>query len=266
MWVGGPFGWVASIMSIITFLFPIMPFVNVVKGKLDFENTPSLLVFTGYCNCVAWYFYGYFYENLTIKFCNIVGLIIYLLLIIIYLAYETKKYLLDSILNALIVFNGTWAAHRALSGALTELNILENICFITTCACCIYPLFLIYKVIRVKNYNVIPEITVIGSIISEICWVVSGLINDNHFFVKCHIVRIFVSIAEISISVIYKKQFPTPGQIHDSGTLDIEVAGTDDASNKNLDTVVVRMDADAEEIEKIKEKPAIALSKSGGKK
>ena len=251
----------ALVITIATFLYPIMPFIKVIKGKLNYENTPTLLITTGYCYCLAWYFYGLFYESNRIEYCYIVGIIIYLLLIIIYLAYETKKYLLDAILNGLIIFNGTWAAYRSLAGVLTDLPLLKKVCIGTTCGYCIYPLFSIYKVIREKNYNHIPIITAIGTILSGICWIIYGLMNDYTFFSKCQILGICVSILEIAVSIIYKKMYPIIGQVHDVSTIEIDVADNEETSNKNKDITAVKIDYDAEETEKIKEKPVVVVSK-----
>ena len=256
------FGWVSSIITMTTFISPIIPFINVFKGKLKYENTPTLLIGTGYCYCVAWYCYGLYYENSQLKFCNMVGIIIYLFLIIIYLAYETKKYLFDAILNALILFNGTWAAYKAIGGFMTDLELLENICIGATCAFNICPLILIYKVIKEKNYKVIPEFTAIVTISGGICWIIYGIMKANNFFANCQILGIILSVAQIIISKIYKKKYPIVEQIHENPTIDFEIARTDDVSNKNENSSDDKTDEDDEETVKIKRKPAVIASKN----
>ena len=258
------FGWLSAILTMTTFVSPIAPFIKVVKGKLEYENTPTFLIGTGYCNCFAWYCYGIYYENPQLKFCSIIGVIVYLIFIIIYLAYETKKYLFDAILNALILLNGTWAAYRTLAGLLTELELLEKVCIGTTCAFNIYPLYLIYKVVREKNHKLISDFTAIGTIASGFFWIVYGLRKANYFFVKWQILGIVVSIAEISVYYIYKNKFPVSDQINEIPTVDIEITGNEEANNKNADTVDIiadKIDDDADETDKIKEKPVEISSK-----
>ena len=50
-----------------------------------------------------------------LKYTYIIGSGINLVLMIIYLAYEVKKYLVDSILNTLILITDTLALYRALT-------------------------------------------------------------------------------------------------------------------------------------------------------
>ena len=262
-------GTIATIINIITFLFSIIPFFNAFKGKLDYEKTQTLIISTGYCNCVAWYFYSLFYVNFPLKFCNLAGIIIYLSLIIIYLAYETKKYILHAFLNAFILFSGTWIVYRELTAFLTEVELLENICFGTTCGCCFCSLFFIYKVIKEKNYRVISEINIIGTILSGIIWVIYGIMDEKQFFLKCQILRTMVSIAEIVVIKIYKKRYRTIEYIHEIPTVDIEINRNVVKSNKNAnsaDIVSYKIDEDAEETDRIKEKPVVIIYKSGENK
>ena len=262
-------GTIATIVNIVTFLFSIIPFINVFKGKLDYEETPTLIISTGYCNCVAWYFYSLFCVSFPLKFCNMAGIIIYLSLIIIYLAYETKKYILHAFLNAIILFNGTWVIYRELTAFLTEVELLENICMGTTFGCCFCSLFLIYKVIKEKNYRVISEITTIGTILSGIIWVVYGIMDNEKFFLKCQILRIMISIAEIVVIKIYKKKYPIVEYIHVTPTIDIEINRNSKIINKNVknaDVVSDKIDEDAEETDKIKKKPVVIIYKSGENK
>ena len=49
------FGWLGACMNITFYLSPIMPFINVLKGKISFEDTPGIYVTTCYVNCFIWY-------------------------------------------------------------------------------------------------------------------------------------------------------------------------------------------------------------------
>ena len=250
-------GWIGAIINVSIFLFPAIPFINVFKGKLNYENTPMMQIFTGYCNCFAWYYFAYFYHYDQIKICNIIGLISYLLLITTYLAYETKKYLVDAILNALLIFNGTWAAYKALNDVLTTWETIENVCFGTTCVYNIYHLHLIYRVIKEKNYKIIPVKTAIASILSGICWIIFGISYLNYIISKCHAIGILVSVAEIVVCHIYKKKYQSIEQISEIDTIGIENYGSDEGGNKIMKTVPVKLDDD--EDDKIKQKPVVIL-------
>ena len=46
------FGWLATGLSICGFISPIFPYLNVLRGRLSFEETPAVLVTTSYVNCL----------------------------------------------------------------------------------------------------------------------------------------------------------------------------------------------------------------------
>ena len=49
------FGWAGAVLSILSFISPIFPYLNVLRGKLNFEDTPAVLVTTCYVNYCCWY-------------------------------------------------------------------------------------------------------------------------------------------------------------------------------------------------------------------
>ena len=243
------FGWTGAVINIIVYLFSITPFIKVFQKKLEYENTPMVHVFAGYCNCFAWYYFSYFYHYDQLKFCNAVGFCIYLLLITIYLGYEIRKYLIDAILNGLLVYNGTWAAYKALNDVLTSWETIENVCLGTSLVYYIYHLHLIYRVYKEKNYRNVDEYSAIATILSSICWAVFGTSYLNYIIPKCHAIGIAVSIGEIVISRLYKKKYQTIDQANEADTIVIE--SNDEGSNKN-----------DEETIKIKQKSDIIEAKS----
>ena len=127
-------GWIGCGITVLSFIFPIFPYLNVLRGKISFEDTPAVFVTISYINYTfssyayyfditggkdvnyfCWYVYGDMIFSDQLKYAYIIGSGINLILMIIYLAYEVKKYLVDSILNTLILITGTWALYRALT-------------------------------------------------------------------------------------------------------------------------------------------------------
>ena len=107
-------GWTAAFLTALYFSAPVATFLNVIRGKILFEDSPGIFVTTCYVNCFSWYIYGDLIFSEQIKYSYLVGACISLLLIIIYLIYEFKKYFIDTILNILILITGTWAEYRGL--------------------------------------------------------------------------------------------------------------------------------------------------------
>ena len=146
------FGWVATCLTMCFFISPIIPFINVLKGKLRYEDTPIVVISASYVNCFCWYIYGDMIFSDQIKICNMIGAISSLLLICVYLIYEIKAYTIDAILNALIVISGSFTLYRAISIMIDSSNVLGKICIGASCVVFLSPIHLIIRVIKKKNY------------------------------------------------------------------------------------------------------------------
>ena len=172
-------GWIATALSLIVFIAPSAQFLNVIKGRLDYEDSPTVLIGTIYCNCLAWYSYGDIIFSNQMKTCNFIGFLISSLFIIIYLFYEVKKFLTDAILNALIILSGSWAFYRALIYILAEPSTVGIVCTLTYLLALLYPLYLIYRVVKEKNYRLISYVVSGSSISSAVFWAIYGIMERD---------------------------------------------------------------------------------------
>ena len=89
------FGWAATCLTAGFYVSLITPFFKIFKGKLSYEDAPIVVITVSYINCFSWCVYGNMISSNQIKICNLVGVISTLILIIIYLIYEIKKYCLN---------------------------------------------------------------------------------------------------------------------------------------------------------------------------
>ena len=85
------FGWVALALTMFIYISPTIPFFNVLRGLISYEETPGILVSATYVNCFCWYIYGDMIFSDQVKICNCIGAICSLCFITIYLVYEIKK-------------------------------------------------------------------------------------------------------------------------------------------------------------------------------
>ena len=222
------FGWAATAITVLSFLSPVFPYINVLKGKLNFEDTPAVLVTTCYVNYFCWYIYGDMIFSDQIKYCYMIGGIVNLVLMIIYLAYEVKKYLVDSILNTLILITGTWALYRALTIIIDDDRIVGKICIGTSCIVFLSPIQIIYKVIKEKNYILIPIYNCYMIFLYAICWVVYGIFITDFYVVFPNALNIVLSLVQIIMYVHYSRKFPAIGQREFSSTIGIETTSNDE--------------------------------------
>ena len=252
------FGWAGTGITVLSFLFPVFPYINVLKGKLDFESTPAVLVTTCYVNYFCWYIYGDMIFSDQIKYCYMIGGIVNLVLMIIYLAYEVKKFLVDSILNTLILITGTWAVYRALTIIIDDDRIIGKICIGTTLVVYLSPMQVLYKVIKEKNYMFIPIRSAWVYLLACIGWIAYGIFITDFYLICPHVAGVILSLIQIVIFYNYKRKFPAIGEKDFSSTIGIEKTGNEDTKNEETS---IKIDEE-ESQSKAKEKPVKIVSKN----
>ena len=250
-------GWIGCGITVLSFIFPIFPYLNVLRGKISFEDTPAVYVTTCYVNYFCWYVYGDMIFSDQLKYAYIIGSGINLILMIIYLAYEVKKYLVDSILNTLILITGTWALYRALTIIIDDDRIVGKICIGTSCIVFLSPIQVIYKVIKEKNYNLIPIRPGCVYLCACILWIVYGVLIEDFYLVCPHVIGVILCLVEIVVYLNFKKKYPAIGDKDFTSTIGIETSGMED-SKKEETPIKIDDDNQAD----TKEKPVKIVAKS----
>lgn len=222
------FGWIAACLNICFYLTPIIPFINVLKGKLNFEDAPGVYVTCCYVNCFIWYIYGDMIFSDQVKISNCISAGICLMLMLIYLGYELKKYLIDSILNTLILVTGSWAVYRALTIVIDDDRVVGDICIGTTLIIFIFPLQIMYKVFKEKNYNLIPVLSSIIYLFSSLFWFLYAIFIKDFYLAFPNILGVILSSSEIALYLNCKKKYPGIGERDTIGTIDIVTGANDD--------------------------------------
>ena len=199
------FGWIATCLTMCFYISPVIPFINVFRKKISYEDTPAIIVTTSYVNCLCWYIYGDMIYSNQIKYCNLIGAVSSLILVCIYLLFELKKYTLDAILNSLIIITGTYSIYRGFTLIIDDDDIIGKICIATSCIVFLSPIQLIYRVIKEKNYNLIPIYTAYVSLASTSCWVAYGIFITDINVIFPNIIGLILAIIQIIIFQNYKK-------------------------------------------------------------
>ena len=248
-------GWAAAAVTVVYYLAPIEPFIRVIRGKLSFEDTPGVFVTTCYVNCFVWYIYGDMIFSDQIKYSNFIAACVSLLLMVIYLIFELRKYLVDSILNALIIITGTWAVYRALTIIIDDDRIVGKICVGTSIVVYLTPIQILYRVIKEKNYILIPFYSSIIYLFAAIGWVVYGVFITEFYIVCPHVAGIIVSLVQIAVYLNFKRKYPVIGDRDFSSTIGIETSGAEETKKEEPS---VKVDEDKQP--KTKEKPVKIVS------
>ena len=201
------FGWSATCLTAGFYISLITPFFNVFKGNLSYENTPIVVIIISYINCITWVVYGTMISSNQIKVCNMLGGIATLILIFIYLGYHIRKKLLDSILYICILFIGTYIFYLILTKIINNAKIIGKMCIIAKFFVFISPVQLIYRVIKEKNYILIPIFASFVSFLSCICWILYGFFRDDFNVVIPNSTGLILALVQFYVYSFYKKKY-----------------------------------------------------------
>ena len=197
------FGWAASGLTIILNILPIVSFINFHLKKTSFEKIPSTRIFTNYATCFCWFFYGSMLFNNLIRFTYMIGMVISLLFIVLYISIEFTKYLLDSILNSIIVILGSISFNDYFGHIILDDKIVGRICLFVSVASSLSKVPNIYSGFVQKNHLLIPVNYSVISFPAYFCWIIYGLIIDNIYILISNIIGITISIIQIFVVEIF---------------------------------------------------------------
>ena len=177
---------------------------------------------------------------------------------LIYLAYEIRKYTIDAILNILIIFTGSYAVYKGFTIMIDDDSIIGKICFGTSCLIFFTPIQFIYRVTKEKNYNLIPIYLVCASLLSSFFWIIYGIFIKDLYIVFPNAIGIILAKIQILVFLKYKRKYPGIGERESSSTIGIET-NENEKEKKEEDSNMDDEDAPASETEK--EKPVKIVSK-----
>ena len=249
-------GWLAMAVTTCSFLFPVFPYLNVLRGRMNYEDTPSFFVISSYINYFCMYVYGDLVFSDQVKYCYLVGSIINCVLMVIYLVYEIRRYLVDTILNALILITGTWALYRCLTIIIDDDRIVGKICILTFCVVFITPVQILYRVLKERNYNLIPIYNCWLSLCFSSLWIVYAIFISDFYILFPNIINIILSLAQIAVYINLSRKYPAIGQREFSSTIGIETT-----TNEEIKNVEGQIKID-EDMDDKKEKPVKIINKN----
>lgn len=247
-------GYAAIGLSSFFYLCLSIPFIHVLRCKQNFEFTPIGLINTVYVDCVAWYIYGQKLSCDEIMLGHKIGACCSLLLIIIYLAFEIRKYLIDTILNALILILGTLVLHKGLTMVIEDSNIVGKICIGTKLITFCIPLLEMSRVFKDKNYKHISLNNTLSCCAACLAWAIFGKCANDINAMCANCLAIVLCLVQLCVRFNYKRRYANPGEIT---TIGIESTGADETKKEEK----MDINIDEESQEKAKEKPVRIVTK-----
>jgi solute carrier family 50 protein (sugar transporter) len=199
--VGKIFGWVGTIIATYFYLAPAVPFMQVLTGKLNYKDSPGVLLIMSFMNCILWADYGLVKNDFMVYFANGIGGTITLVWITIYLIFLGKKSiylalgyncgLIAGIVLIMIVF------------FILDYNITGYIAMIFNVLMYAAPGEKIYRVITTQDYKLIPIFSTIGGLACSLCWLMYGIYQNDWKLYVPNALGLLFAVLQVTVYLIY---------------------------------------------------------------
>ena len=189
--------WVAAGLTMAFYLPKIAPFINVLQGLKDFEDTPKFYIIIAYVNALFWFLYGDLLYSDQMRLCYMVSCILCLISMGIYLIFEIKKNIIDMILNLIILVSVSWGIYCYFTINFDDDKFLGKICIISSIAFYLIPLYEIFKVIKDKNTKIIHIYNITIYFFGSLCWFIYGIIDKDYFIAFPFCLGTIISLIQI---------------------------------------------------------------------
>ena len=199
--------WVAAGLTMAFYLPKIAPFINVLQGLKNYEDTPCYYILIIYLNALFWFLYGDLLFSDQMRISYMVVCIICLISLGIYLIFEIKKDFVDMILNVIIIVSVSWGIYCYFTIDFDDDKLLGKICIISSIIFYFFPMYTIFRVIREKNAKLIHIYNVSIYFFSVMCWFIYGIIDKDYFIAFPYFLGGIIALVQIILYNIYKRKY-----------------------------------------------------------
>ena len=200
--IGDIFGWVGTAISTYFYLAPAVPFFQVLNGKLEYKDSPGVLLICSFMNCVLWADYGLLNNTFLVYFANGIGGTITLVWITIFLIFLGKKNIgiaLALNLALIIIVVGI----MLLFYFIIDVKITGYVAMVFNVLMYAAPGEKIVKVIKTQNYKLIPIFSTVGGLACSLCWLIFGIYQGDLNLIIPNGLGLFFAILQVIVFLIY---------------------------------------------------------------
>ena len=199
--------WVAACLTMIFYFPKIAPFINVLQGIKNFEDTPKVYTVIIYLNSLFWFLYGNLLFSDQMKFSYMISCILCLISMGIYLIFEIKKDFIDMILNLMILVSVSWGIYCYFTIDFDNDRLLGKICILSSLIFYCFPIYTIIKVINEKNAKLIHINNITIYFLSVLCWFVYGIIDKDYYIAFPYFIGGLIALTQIILYNIYSRKY-----------------------------------------------------------
>ena len=264
--VGDIFGWAGTVISFVFFVTPIVPFIDLIKGKITYKETPGALLICSFMNCILWAVYGVKLERAQVYTANGLGMLITIVWIFIYLVYFSQKNVFKSIgfitLSIIIIAGIGSLFYFVVDPESDKADITGYTAMVFNVLMYAAPGEKIYTVIKTGNYKLLPIFSSVGGFSCSACWLMYGVYqNDINIIIPNGLGLLFAVLQLIVYFVVKHKQGTMAeseikeklkgdendnAQIKPDSVIETENAGAKPDEGKENENVEVKEDAEKE--------------------
>ena len=167
--------WTATLLGFGLKLSPIVMFYKIAVGKESIEIVPEMLII---CNLLCpelWFSYWNKQDQMAPWVSSLSSLILGYIFSIIYLFYFSEKKIFKFLLYILLETCFVFGLYYFLSYIVEDLSIIGSVASVVNIITYISPGQKIIRVIKEKNYKLIPIVTTILGCITSSCWLYFGI-------------------------------------------------------------------------------------------
>ena len=180
-------------------LTPIIPFINIIKGKEDVRTFPESLIFINiFCPhlwCTYWIRQSVFIPFFSAIFGLVLGLVFATIYLYFYLGKNTLKWVLSQIAQYAIFAS----FHHALLYIVPKYEYIGFTAMVSGIITSMTPAQNVVKVFRKGDYKLIPIWTCIFGGLCAGCWLVFGIILKDVYNIIPNALSLLIQICNVSI-------------------------------------------------------------------
>ena len=201
--VGDIFGWVGTGISTFFYIAPVVPFLKLIKGEINYKESPGILLICSFMNCILWGDYGLLIDRFIIYFANGVGGVITLIWIVIFIIhFVEKKFAMALLYNIILITAITGLA--LLFFFIVPYEVTGKIAMVFNVLMYASPGEKMITVFKTGNYKLIPIWSTLGGTACSGCWMIYGIYSNDWNQIIPNGLGVFFSIIQIIVFIIYK--------------------------------------------------------------
>lgn len=200
-------GWVASCISIVIYFQKLSPFIMVLKGNLNYEESPAFYILMCHINCLIWIMYGDQVFSQSLKVFGIVSCGICVACLSIYTLLEVKQYILSSVLNIILFYMASSTFYNYLSYTIDDEDVIGKIAIGSSLSIYVFNLNSLYNVISQKNLIFLRVNDALQFLAASIFWTIYGIILKDIYIKTCFILGGVIAFLEVFTYYIFKNQY-----------------------------------------------------------